>query len=112
MTPEVIEQISSFIMKFKREEHSSKVVEFTSKLFSRVKKEKLDISGEVFKNCIDVFVSFQQWGTAYEVLTYVNPFNVKNEKRTFQMVKENMIYCMDQNMRSSIKKKVDELENV
>ena len=69
------------------------------------------MSKNLFKNIINILVTYQQWNHIMDVLNYANPESIRSERRTFTYIKENMIYCIDQSVRSRIKEKVDDLES-
>lgn len=99
-----------FIMKFKTDENSVKVINMTVSILNKMIKEGDKVTGQVFKSMVDVFLTYQQWKQILDVLIYTTPETILEEKRIVKQIKENMIYCMDQTIRGQIKGKIETRE--
>lgn len=99
--------MSDYLITFKSEEFSNKVIDLSSLLFTKVKSDKIPLTTQTYKNLVNIVLTYQQWEMLKEILLYTDNEVAKIETRLLQNIKENLIYCMDVNLRTSIREIVD-----
>ena len=98
----VTKDAMSFIIKFKNDENSAKVINMTISVLNKMIKDGEKVTGSIFKNMIDVFLTYQQWKYVLDVLIYTTPETIKEEKRITKQIKENEWFVEGIKFSSSI----------
>ena len=104
------EEISDYIQKFKSEDNSAKIIEFVTNLYSKLTTDNVRMSAKLYKTMVSILVSFQRWDMLIDIMKNSDEDMLKDEKRTLQFIKENLIYCLDTKMRGEIRDRVVKLE--
>lgn len=107
LTQKTLEQISDYIMLFKLDEFSTIVPKFSSKLYEKLKQDNIPLNTRLFKNFVNLAVTYQQWELLKDLLIYVDLEILSGDIRTQQYIKENLIYLMDTTLRADIRKLID-----
>lgn len=107
LTQKTMEQISNYIMLFKLDEFSSIVPGLSSKLYNKIKEDSIPLNHKLFKNFVNLAVTYQQWELLKDLLIYTDLEILSGDVRTQQYIKENLIYLMDTSLRADIRKLID-----
>lgn len=110
LTIKSAEEICEYIKKFQSEDNSIKIIEFVTNFYSKLRKDDVQMSPKLYKTFINILVSFQKWDMLIDVMKNSDQEMLKNEKRTLQYIKENLIYCLDTKLRGDIRDRVVNLE--
>jgi hypothetical protein len=111
MTTKTAEKIALMLFQLRHEDTNAKVIELSQNLFSKMQTEGLMFTDWALKGYVNLYIYTQQWSDLLNVLNYSDANKVNLDKRSINLIKENMIYIIELDVRNSIRAATDKFES-
>jgi len=106
------ERAGEMLKKLGGEHNSEPKLSLADMLLKHVQTHRLSFSGSLFEVLSRSYCDAQHWKSLHELLMACTGSNSSPEKRSLAYLRENLIYCFDQQLRSTLKEEIESLEQI